>query len=175
MVQGVRSILLLPFVARCLETIDVCIWRVCFYVCCSDCVNVCCVAAVVKIVFFSLGVLKYVVCLCMGCDGCCVFCLYCEAWSCRCSCMGSVSVSSCICCMFVSCVHPVAVLNGCVLHNLQFGNAGRGCNRRPYRKGILQSRPHNCFIGSHEGLLLFTISCCSESVFMICRGLCALY
>ena len=30
---------------------------------------------------------------------------------CRCSCMGSVSVSSCRCCMFVSCVHPVAVLN----------------------------------------------------------------
>ena len=26
-----------------------------------------------KIVFFSLGVLKYVVCLCKGCDGCCVF------------------------------------------------------------------------------------------------------
>ena len=24
---GVRSILLLPFVARCLETVDVCIWR----------------------------------------------------------------------------------------------------------------------------------------------------
>ena len=40
------------------------------------------------------------------------FCLYCEAWSCRCSCMVSVSVSSCRCCMmFVSCVHPVAVLN----------------------------------------------------------------
>ena len=30
---------------------------------------------------------------------------------CRCLCMGSVSVSSCRCCMFVSCVHPVAVLN----------------------------------------------------------------
>ena len=28
-----------------------------------------------------------------------------------CSCMGSVSVSSCRCCMFVSCVHPMAVLN----------------------------------------------------------------
>ena len=89
--------------------------HVCFYVCC-DCVgvcgNVCCIAAVVKNSgFFSLGVLKYVVCLCMGCDGCCVFCLYCEAWSCRCSCMGSVSVSSCRCCMFVSCVHPVAILN----------------------------------------------------------------
>ena len=52
-----------------------------------------------------------VMCLCRGCDGCCVFCLYCEVWSCRCSCIGSVSVSSCRCCMFVSCVHPVAVLN----------------------------------------------------------------
>ena len=63
------------------------------------CGNVCCVAAVVKnSVFFSLG-------------GCCVFCLYCEVWSCRCSCMRSVSVSSCRCCMFVSYVHPVAVLN----------------------------------------------------------------
>ena len=61
--------------------------------------HVCCVAAVVKdSVFFSLGVLKYVVCLCKGCDGCCVFCFYCDAWSCRCSCM---SVSSCRCCMFV--------------------------------------------------------------------------
>ena len=62
--------------------------HVCFYVCCSDCVGVCwnvfCVAAVVKNSgFLSLGVLKYVVCLCRGCDGCCVFCLYCEAWSCR--------------------------------------------------------------------------------------------
>ena len=87
-----------------------------FYVCCSDCVgvcgNVCCVAAVVKNRFFcSLGVLKYVVCLCMGCDGCCVFCLYCEVWSCRCSCKGSVSVSSCRCCMFLSCVNPVTVIN----------------------------------------------------------------
>ena len=33
---GVCSILLLPLVARCLETIDVCIWRMfIFYVCCS--------------------------------------------------------------------------------------------------------------------------------------------
>ena len=60
--------------------------------------------------FLSLGVLKYVVCLCHRCDGCCVFGLYCDAWSCRCSCIGSMGVSSCICCMFVSCVHPVAVL-----------------------------------------------------------------
>ena len=39
-----------------------------------------------------------------------MLCLYCEAWSCRCSFMGSVCVSSCRC-MFVSCVHSVAVLN----------------------------------------------------------------
>ena len=54
--------------------------------------------------------LKYVVCLCKGCDGCCDFFVF-DAWSFRCSCMGSMSVSSCRCCMFVSCVHPVAVLN----------------------------------------------------------------
>ena len=34
--------------------------------------------------------------------------------------VGSVSVSSCRCCMFVSCVHPVAVLNAafCMTCNL---------------------------------------------------------
>ena len=52
-----------------------------YYVCCSDCVgvcgNVCCVAAVVTDSgLLSLGVLKYVVCLCKECDGCCVcFCI----------------------------------------------------------------------------------------------------
>ena len=64
----VRSILLLPLVARCLETIDVCIW--CMFVFMSVVVTVwgsvgmfVCVAAVVKYsVFFSLGVLQYVVC-----------------------------------------------------------------------------------------------------------------
>ena len=75
--------------------------HVCFYVCCSECVvvcgNVCCVAAVVKDSGgFRLGVLKYVVCLCKGCDWCCVFCM---------------GVLSCRCCTFVSCVHPVAGLN----------------------------------------------------------------
>ena len=55
--------------------------------------------------------LKYFVCLCKGCDGCCVFCLYCDVGSCRCSCMGGMSVSSCRYCMFVSWVPFVAVLN----------------------------------------------------------------
>ena len=61
-------------------------------------------------------------CVCVrGCDGCCVFCLYCEVWSCRCSCMGSVSVSSCRCCiLYASCGSSQC----CVLHDLQFVNAG---------------------------------------------------
>ena len=60
----------------------------------------------------------------------------------------------------------------CVLHDMQFVNATRGCNRRSYRGGILQSRSHNCFIGSHECLLLFPHPI-AVSAFMICRGLCA--
>ena len=39
-----------------------------------------------------------------------VFSLYCDAWSCSFSYMGSMSGSSCRC-MFVACVHPVAVFN----------------------------------------------------------------
>ena len=78
-----RSILLLPRVSRCLETIDVYMWHM--------------------FAFMSVVV---------------TVCLYCEVWSCMCSymgscmgsCMGGVNVSSCRC-MFVSCVHPVAVLN----------------------------------------------------------------
>ena len=33
----------------------------------------------------------------------------------------------------------------CVLHHLQFVNAGRGSKRRPYGRGILHSRSHDCF------------------------------
>ena len=51
-------------------------------------------------------------CVCVGDVMDVVFSVCIEmAWSCRCSCMGSVSVSSCRCCTFVSCVHPVAVLH----------------------------------------------------------------
>ena len=78
--------------------------------------------------------------------------------------MGSMSVSIlCASCGSSQC---------CILHDLQFVNAGRGCKRRPYGRGILQSRCHDGFIGSHECLLLFTPSCCSEC-FIICSGLCA--
>ena len=43
---GVRSILFMPLVPR--DNRCMCMVHVCFYVHCSDCVNVCCVVAVVK-------------------------------------------------------------------------------------------------------------------------------
>ena len=51
--RGVRSSLLLPLVARCIETIDVCIWRLFVFmsvvvIMWGVCGNVCCVAAVVN-------------------------------------------------------------------------------------------------------------------------------
>ena len=48
--------------------------------------------------------------VCVGGVRCCPFCLNCEPRSFRCSCIGSMSILSCICCMFVSYMHPVAVL-----------------------------------------------------------------
>ena len=76
--EGVRNILLLPLVVRCIETVYVCIWRM--FACISVVVtvwvygNVCCVVSIVKnSVLFGFGVVvKYVMCLCRGCDGCCV-------------------------------------------------------------------------------------------------------
>ena len=44
----------------------------------------------------------------------------------------------------------------CILHDLQFVNAGRGWKMRPYGKDILQSRSNDCLIGSHECFLMFT-------------------
>ena len=63
-----RSILLLSLVARCLETMDICILSMLVFmsvvVTLGLCGNVCCVAAIVKDSgFLSLGVLKYAVCL----------------------------------------------------------------------------------------------------------------
>ena len=59
---------------RCVYMAHVCFLCLCVSDCVGVCGNVCCVAAVVKNSgFLSLGVLKYVGCLCRGCDGCCVF------------------------------------------------------------------------------------------------------
>ena len=34
----------------------------------------------------------------------------------------------------------------CILHDLQFLNASRGCKRRPYGRGILQSWSNDCIL-----------------------------
>ena len=135
--------------------------HVCFYVCCSDCVevcgNVCCVAPLLKIVFLTLECWSMLYFCVRGMyDECCVLCLYWDAWSCRWSCMCSMSVSSCRWCMFVSCVHPVAVLNAAFCMTCSLLMLVEDA------RGILQSRSHDCLIGSHECLLLFTSSCCCE-------------
>ena len=38
----------------------------------------------------------------------------------------------------------------CILHDVQFVDAGRECKRRPYGRSILQSQCHGCLIVSHE-------------------------
>ena len=95
--RGVRSILLLPLVARCLETLDACIWRMLVFM--SVAVPV---GMFVGVLACCIGVLNYVVCLCKGCGGCYVFCLYCEAWSYRCLWMGSMSFFSTVFCVICS-------------------------------------------------------------------------
>ena len=51
---------------------------------------------------------------------CCDVCLICNACSWRCSFIGSTCVSSCRFCVFVSVVHPVAILSAvfCVICSL---------------------------------------------------------
>ena len=51
-----------------------------------------------------------------------------------------------VCVLCVSCGSSQC----CVLHDMQLVNAGRRCKRRPYGRGIQQSRSHNCLVGSHE-------------------------
>ena len=70
----------------------------------------------------------------------------------------------CINYMFVSCVHPLAVLNAafCITYSLLM--------LADDARGILQSRTHDCLIDNHECLLLFTPNCCGEC-FFICSGL----
>ena len=55
----------------------------------------------------------------------------------------------------------------CVLHDLQFVNAGRRCKRQPYGRGILQSLSYDCLVDIHECFLLFTSSCCSECFYYL--------
>ena len=80
-------------------------------------------------------------------------CIRLVLWSCIFSYIGCVSVSSC---RFLSCVHHVAVVNDAFCMTCSLLMLVQDA------RGILQSQSHNCVVGSHECLLLFTPSCCSE-------------
>ena len=67
-----------------------------------------------------------------------------------------MSVSSCICCMLVSCAHPVTVLNAAFLQLLMLVDDARVDHYG------LQSLSHDCLLGSHESLFLFTLFCSGE-------------
>ena len=60
----------------------------------------------------------------------------------------------------------------CVLHDLEFVNAGHRCKRRPYGRGIIHSWSHNCLVDSHDCLLQLPHPVAMRA-FMICRSFCA--
>ena len=168
---GVRSILLLPLVARCLVTIDVCIWCMCVFmsvvVTVGVCGDGCCVAAIVKdSIFIALECwsmlfvcvrdvmdVVFSVCIVMrGAVGIFIFNLNKKSSHEK----KRVLVYECfviqmlyVCVLCASCGSSQCW----ILHDLQFVNADRGCKRQPYGRGILQSRSHDCLIGNHECLL----------------------
>ena len=86
--------------------------------------------------------------------------------------MGSMSVLSCKCCMFVSCVHPVAVLNAGFCMNcsllMQVEGAGGGHMEEAYSRAGLMT----------DLYVAMSVSFClphtvAVSAFIICSGLCA--
>ena len=85
--------------------------------------------------------------------------------------MGSVSVSLCICCMFVSCVHPVAVLNAafCMTFSMLMVEDARDNHMeeayaRAGLKTAFQVAMSVFFCLPHP---------VAVSVFIICRGVCS--
>ena len=98
----------------------------------------------IKIECFSLQMVKY------GCDGCFVFCfIVMHGAVCtqngKNKCFDMQKVYVCVVCAYCGSSQC------CVLHDLQFVNAGRRCKRLPYGSGILQSRSHDCLVGNHDG------------------------
>ena len=85
---------------------------------------------------------------------------------------GSVSVSSCRCCMFVSCVHPVAVLNAafcltCSVLMLVEDAIGDHTEEAYSRAGLITA------LKVAMSVFFCLPHPAAVSVFMICRGLCA--
>ena len=65
-----------------------------------------------------------------------------DTWSCRCSCMGSMSVLPAMQMLYVCVLCPSCGSSQCcILHDLQFVNAGRGCKRRPYGTANIPNTP----------------------------------
>ena len=60
-----------------------------------------------------------------------------------------------------------------MLNDLQFVNVGRGCKSRLYGRGILQSRSHDCLIGTHACVYFCLTHPVAVSDFIICSSLCA--
>ena len=121
-----------------------------FYVCCSDCVgvcgNVCCVASVIKDNIFLALECSSMLYVCVRGVMDVVFSVSSVTRGARCARVWEVWVfrhADVVCLCLV-----------CIMWQLSM----RGCKRRPYGRGILQSRSHDC----HECLLLFTPSCCCE-------------
>ena len=61
----------------------------------------------------------------------------------------------------VFCVHPVAVLNAAFCMTCSLLMLVEDAIGDHTEEAYSRARSHNCFIGSHECLLLFTPSCCS--------------
>ena len=86
--------------------------------------------------------------------------------------MGSMSVSSCRCCMFVSCGHPVAIRSAafcmtCSLLTLVEDARSDDMEEAYFRAGLMTAL-----------YVAISVSFClphpvAVSAFMICRGLCA--
>ena len=78
-----------------------------------------------------------------------------------------MNISSCRCCMFVSCVHPVTVLNAafymtCSLLMLVEDARGDHIEEAYSRAGLITAL-----------YVAMSVSFCLPLSFMICRGLCA--
>ena len=68
-------------------------------------------------------------------------------------------------CFVMLCVHAVAVLNAALCMTCSLLMVVGDVRGDHIEEALLQSRSHNCIVYSHECLLLFTTSCCSECLY----------
>ena len=145
-----RRILLLPLVARFIETIDVCMRHMLFYVCFSDCVwvcrNVCYVAGIVEDSGVSEHWSMLYVCVSYVMDVEFFVCIMSRGAVCA-RVWKVCGVSSYRCCMCVSCVYPVAGHNAafcmtCSLLMIVEDVRGDHMEEAYTRAGLITSLPY---------------------------------